>query len=71
VTRPTAAASDSPARERRSLADVERAYIAEVLASTRGKIYGPDGAAKILGLKPSTLQNRMKKLGVRRLEAES
>jgi transcriptional regulator with GAF, ATPase, and Fis domain len=58
-------------RPLRSLAEVEREYIAEVLQATRGKIYGVEGAARILGLAPSTLQNRMKKLGVRRVEAES
>ena len=59
----------APARGLRTLAELERAHIAEVLRATNGRIYGPDGAARILGLKPSTLQNRMKKLGVRRIEA--
>ena len=70
VTRPRAAASAGSGRALRSLADVERAHISEVLQATRGRIYGPDGAARILGLAPSTLQNRMKKLGVQRI-AES
>ena len=39
---------------------------ARVLQATRGRIYGPGGAAEILGLKPSTLQSKMKKLGLRR-----
>ncbi|MDF1661491.1 MAG: sigma-54 dependent transcriptional regulator, partial [Planctomycetota bacterium] len=50
-----------------SLADLERRYIRQVLDKTRGKIYGPGGAGEILGLKPSTLQSRMKKLGLTRL----
>jgi formate hydrogenlyase transcriptional activator len=50
----------------RSLAATEGEYIREVLAHTRGRIYGPDGAAKLLGLKPSTLQSRMQKLGIAR-----
>ena len=37
-----------------------------MLELTGGKIYGPDGAAARLGLKPTTLQSRMKKLGVSR-----
>jgi transcriptional regulator with GAF, ATPase, and Fis domain len=37
-----------------------------VLEATSGRVYGRDGAASILGLKPSTLQHRMKKLGIRR-----
>jgi transcriptional regulator with GAF, ATPase, and Fis domain len=39
-----------------------------VLTLTQGRIYGPGGAAALLGLKPSTLQSRMKKLGITRLE---
>jgi transcriptional regulator with GAF, ATPase, and Fis domain len=30
-------------------------------------VYGEGGAAEILGMKPSTLQSRMKKLGVARV----
>jgi len=47
-----------------TLNDYERRYIEQVLKTTRGVIYGPQGAANILGLKPSTLQSRMKKLGI-------
>ena len=49
-----------------SLEEFEKRYILEVLQQTKGAIYGPKGAAVILGLKPSTLQSRMKKLGVER-----
>ena len=49
-----------------SLADHQREYIERVLERTEGKIYGPDGAAAILDLPPSTLQSRMRKLGIRR-----
>jgi len=48
------------------LEEFEKMYILEVLQQTKGAIYGPKGAAVILGLKPSTLQSRMKKLGVER-----
>ncbi len=47
-----------------SLADVDRDYIVRVLESTYWKVSGPKGAAKILGLKPTTLLFRMKKLGI-------
>jgi len=47
-----------------SLDEVQRRHIRHVLAATGGRIYGPRGAARILGMKPSTLQSRMKKLGV-------
>ncbi|MBN1273805.1 MAG: sigma 54-interacting transcriptional regulator [Candidatus Aminicenantes bacterium] len=49
-----------------SLEEHESEYIREVLAKTKGVIYGPKGAARLLGLKPSTLQSRMKKLGIKR-----
>lgn len=50
------------------LQDFEKQYILEVLKETRGVIYGPKGAASILDLKPSTLQSRMKKLGINRAD---
>jgi formate hydrogenlyase transcriptional activator len=50
-----------------TLDDVQRQHIARVLKETGGKIYGDEGAAAILGMKPTTLQSRMKKLGVARL----
>jgi formate hydrogenlyase transcriptional activator len=43
-----------------------REAIEESLRATRGKIYGMDGAAARLGLKPGTLQSKMRKLGIRR-----
>jgi len=46
------------------LSDIERAHIKRVLAHTGGTIEGPSGAARILGLKPSTLRGRMHKLGI-------
>src|SRR5690606_21733818 len=52
-----------------TLEELERRHIAAVLARTNGKLYGPDGAAALLGLKPSTLQSRMKKLGISRTGA--
>lgn len=51
-----------------TLEDAQREHIRRVLSLTGGRIYGGDGAAKLLGLKPSTLQSRMKKLGIGRLE---
>jgi formate hydrogenlyase transcriptional activator len=49
-----------------SLADIERQHIAEVLAKTGGRVRGKQGAAEMLGLKPSTLDSKMKKLGINR-----
>jgi formate hydrogenlyase transcriptional activator len=47
-----------------TLAAVERRHIQRVLKHTAGKLYGHEGAATILGLNPSTLRSRMKKLGL-------
>lgn len=47
-----------------SLVEVERQHIVRVLASRHWRIYGPQGAAAQLGMNPSTLRSRMKKLGV-------
>ncbi|MGR8952371.1 MAG: sigma 54-interacting transcriptional regulator [Gammaproteobacteria bacterium] len=48
------------------LTDVERDHILRVLETTGWRIRGSAGAAEILGLKPSTLESRMAKLGIRR-----
>jgi PAS domain S-box-containing protein len=45
---------------------VERDHILAILEQTNWLITGPRGAAKVLGLNPSTLRNRMKKLGLKR-----
>jgi formate hydrogenlyase transcriptional activator len=50
----------------RKLEDLEREYILEVLERTYWKIQGPQGAAQLLGFKPSTLRTRMKKLAIGR-----
>jgi len=44
----------------------ERDNIAAALAQTAWKIYGPGGAAALLGIKPTTLASRMKRLGIAR-----
>ncbi len=49
-----------------SLEEVERAHILSTLERTAWKVSGPNGAAAALGLKPTTLESRMKKLGIRR-----
>lgn len=47
-----------------TLESSSRRHIVAALERSRGKIYGLDGAAVALGLKPTTLQSRMKKLGI-------
>lgn len=54
--------------EAKSINDVEKEHIIKALRHTKGIISGPDGAAKILGLPRSTLQHRMKKLGINKDE---
>jgi len=49
-----------------TLHEYEKKYILKVLKETKGVIYGPRGAASVLGMKPSTLQSRMKKLEIER-----
>jgi formate hydrogenlyase transcriptional activator len=48
------------------LEDIERNHIIETLNKTGWKVSGEKGAAKILGLNPTTLEARMKKLGIKR-----
>ncbi|MEM1145459.1 MAG: sigma 54-interacting transcriptional regulator [Pseudomonadota bacterium] len=48
----------------RTLDQVMRKHITEVLASVGGKVHGRDGAAAALGINPSTLRSRMDKLGI-------
>jgi formate hydrogenlyase transcriptional activator len=49
-----------------SLEEVEKSHILEVLGKTEWVIEGHRGAAKILGLRPSTLRSRIKRLGINR-----
>jgi transcriptional regulator with GAF, ATPase, and Fis domain len=45
--------------------DHERRYLRRVLEHTSGKIYGPGGAAELLGLPPTTLQSKLRRYGLR------
>lgn len=60
------APSYGPGAECATLEAVERQHISSVLQSTGWRISGPKGAAKILGINPSTLRFRMKKLGIQK-----
>lgn len=71
VSKEAGAAPSSDARPETSaspatLAEAARAHIEAALRRCDGRIYGSGGAAEALGLKPSTLQSRMKKLGLDR-----
>jgi formate hydrogenlyase transcriptional activator len=43
---------------------VEQQTIEQALRAANGKIYGPDGAARALGLKPTTLYGKLRKYGI-------
>jgi transcriptional regulator with GAF, ATPase, and Fis domain len=45
---------------------VERRHILSVLERTGWRVDGKNGAAEILGLKRTTLQAKIKKLGIKR-----
>lgn len=49
-----------------TLHEFERKYIVTVLQKTAWRVSGERGAAKILGMKPTTLESRMKRLGIKR-----
>ena len=49
-----------------ALAEADRHHILSVLEMTGWRVRGKGGAAERLGLKPSTLESKMKKLGIRR-----
>jgi len=48
----------------RKLDTVVREHIEAALKLTRGRIEGPAGAARLLGVNPHTLRSRMRKLGI-------
>ena len=49
-----------------TLEDSEREHILKILRETKGLLRGPKAAAARLGLKRTTLQGKMKKLGIDR-----
>jgi PAS domain S-box-containing protein len=64
VLMPKSAASDSETAG--SLVDMDRMHIVAVLEKTGWRIAGPGGAAEVLGMKRTTLQAKMTKLGIKR-----
>jgi formate hydrogenlyase transcriptional activator len=60
---PAGGGTENPSR---SLEEVERHHITTILDETGWRVSGVRGAAKVLGLKRTTLEARMKKLGIRR-----
>jgi len=60
----------SASNDRLKLEEVERSHILNTLNSSSWKISGEGGAAELLGINPSTLRSRMRKLGIRRSDKE-
>jgi formate hydrogenlyase transcriptional activator len=54
-----------------TLESVERDHILRVLSETRWVIGGPSGAAARLGMNRTTLNHRMRKLGISRPQPQS
>jgi formate hydrogenlyase transcriptional activator len=65
VPLPTAVSS-APAGSISTLEDAERQHILRALRQTQWRIAGPSGAASLLGMKRTTLQARIRKLGIQR-----
>src|SRR4029077_17280451 len=49
----------------------ERENLMKAIEQCKGKIYGPDGAAAILGMKPTTLSSRIKKMNLQSSQGAS
>ena len=70
--RPATAGGESAApADPLRLEEVERNHIVSILKQTKWRIDGPQGAARLLDMNPSTLRSRIKKLGVRRSDGPS
>ena len=63
---PSSAPAPPPAPVQATLEEVERAHIRRVLEASGWVIEGERGAARVLGLNPSTLRGRLRKLGLRK-----
>lgn len=63
--------ASSPPAPPQALDAVSRQHIVAVLKQTGWRIDGPRGAARILGVHPSTLRSRMRKLGIQRSSVET
>ncbi len=56
---------EQPILTEAQLKELERSNIVRALEAANGKVSGPDGAASLLCVKPSTLTSRIKKMGIR------
>lgn len=58
--------SNSEPEDIKPLDALERDHIHKALEKTKGRIAGPQGAAVLLGMNPSTLRSRLIKLGIKK-----
>jgi formate hydrogenlyase transcriptional activator len=58
--------ASSEASENSNLENIERSHLLNVLKKTGWRLAGKGGAAEVLGLKRTTLQSLMKRLGIKR-----
>ena len=56
----------TPVSTRAQLLELERTSIVKALERSGGKIYGPGGAAEILGMRPTTLTSKIAALQIKR-----
>jgi PAS domain S-box-containing protein len=63
---PPLAPADRAVLSQHELNRQERDNVITALETTNWRIYGPAGAAQLLGLKPTTLASRLKRLGIER-----
>lgn len=61
---------EQPIDYMRTLEEVEREHILTVLIKCNWKVYGPGGAAEILGIKVPTLNSRIKKLKIEKKKSK-
>jgi transcriptional regulator with GAF, ATPase, and Fis domain len=52
-----------------AIRELERQNLIAALDRTDWRVYGPGGAAELLGLKPTTVTSRMQRLGLKRAES--
>jgi transcriptional regulator with GAF, ATPase, and Fis domain len=63
---PAPALAPTAVKTREQLRNEERINLESALAQCGGKVFGPGGAAQLLGMKPTTLASRLRALGIRR-----
>lgn len=66
LQQPAIAAARSLTDVRKIQEETEREYITAILRKTNGRIRGEGGAAQLLNLKPTTLESKMLKLGIKK-----